>query len=329
MTVECRRIKQIVAVAAPTPLLVFNRKQLGPLFDRHDRSWNSADNDLESTCWSSSPKGMAMKVKSKLAELRSPIHLLLDSTAIGIGVVALSVFRGPIGAQQAEPITVQSGRPLAEALHVFEQRYGWIITYEDPRYEHESDIVDVTESVRRDGNLSQRVLVPRGGTFSFQPAVPPSNATAGEVSTIIGALLDAYHSSGNAGVFRLQNTGTVFHVSPYQIKGRSGYLTTQASVLDEIASIGERKERSVYNAMSDVLDSVSAATGRRLLIGMVPINLLARKMYEDGATPQPARELLTRILGATGFGLSWQLFYDPGLGIYMFNVHVVTTPTNG
>ncbi len=43
-------------------------------------------------------------------------------------------------------VTVQSGRPVAEAIQELEKRYGWQITYEDPPYVHYSDITDVTDT---------------------------------------------------------------------------------------------------------------------------------------------------------------------------------------
>ncbi len=52
-----------------------------------------------------------------------------------------------LGNASASPntITVQSGRPVGEAIEELEKKYGWEITYEDPPYVHYSDIVDVTD----------------------------------------------------------------------------------------------------------------------------------------------------------------------------------------
>jgi hypothetical protein len=54
------------------------------------------------------------------------------------------------GLQVGQPLTIEviDARPLAEAIRVLEERHGWIVTYEDARYEHESDIEDVTLTVR-------------------------------------------------------------------------------------------------------------------------------------------------------------------------------------
>ena len=61
---------------------------------------------------------------------------------------------------------------------MLENKYGWIITYEDPPYTHESELVDVTESVRRDldkfkPGQAPKVFVPKGGELTFNYAIDP------------------------------------------------------------------------------------------------------------------------------------------------------------
>lgn len=42
-------------------------------------------------------------------------------------------------------IRVDDPRPLASVTQELEWRYGWIVTYEDPRHEYSGDIQDVTQ----------------------------------------------------------------------------------------------------------------------------------------------------------------------------------------
>jgi len=53
-----------------------------------------------------------------------------------------------LGNASASPNTliVRNSRPVAEAIHELEKRYGWQITYEDPPYSHYSDLTDVTDT---------------------------------------------------------------------------------------------------------------------------------------------------------------------------------------
>lgn len=66
-----------------------------------------------------------------------------------------------LGASGQQPIqihVIDYPRSVAAAVLQIEERFGWVVTYEDVRYVHPSDIVDVTEQVRRDGKMTDRVL---------------------------------------------------------------------------------------------------------------------------------------------------------------------------
>lgn len=70
-------------------------------------------------------------------------------------------------------ISVEDPRPVAKAITLLESRFGWVITYEDPRYINPADLSDVTEKVRRDlhkfkPGKAPKVLIPKGGTLDFE-----------------------------------------------------------------------------------------------------------------------------------------------------------------
>src|SRR6266481_1560768 len=78
---------------------------------------------------------------------------LMFLVVTGILTVATYAIRGRgMQANRKVKLSVQDPRPLAKAIETLESRNGWIITYEDPRYVNESEIADVTASVRRDLN---------------------------------------------------------------------------------------------------------------------------------------------------------------------------------
>ena len=117
----------------------------------------------------------------------------------------------PAPAQQQNEtatISVTDPRPLARAIETLEAHYGWVITYEDPRFVFPGDIEDVTLSVRRDGRTAPKVLIPRGGEFNFQ--YPTARGAAPNESRLLQQLLNEYHLTGHPGVFRLAQTDGVF-----------------------------------------------------------------------------------------------------------------------
>src|SRR5712691_5723123 len=85
------------------------------------------------------------------------VLVLLCSAVAGILVIPGFTARGGGGLGKKvsqEPVkvslSVQDPRPVAKAIVMLEARYGWIVTYEDPRYAYADDIADVTEKVRND-----------------------------------------------------------------------------------------------------------------------------------------------------------------------------------
>jgi hypothetical protein len=108
-------------------------------------------------------------------------------------------------------LSVEDGRPLAKAIEVLESRYGWVITYEDPRYAYSGEIKDVTLSVRRDLDKykpgeAPKVLVPKGGPLTFDYDVKSDTDLPSSRETVVRELLKAQAVSGKAGRFRLENT---------------------------------------------------------------------------------------------------------------------------
>ncbi len=47
-------------------------------------------------------------------------------------------------------LDVEAPRPVATAVQAFVERYGYFITYEDPRYAFDGDLQDVAWRVRKD-----------------------------------------------------------------------------------------------------------------------------------------------------------------------------------
>src|SRR5215468_1045698 len=47
--------------------------------------------------------------------------------------------------QPSVKLSVDDPRPVAEAVKQLQEKYGWVITYEDPRLVNESDLLDETD----------------------------------------------------------------------------------------------------------------------------------------------------------------------------------------
>jgi hypothetical protein len=145
-----------------------------------------------------------------------------------------------------ETVSVNDGRPVALAAEMLEKKYGSIITYEDPRYTHESELVDVTESVRRDldqfkPGQAPRVFVAKGGELTFNYAIDPVSKKPVDSAVVVQQLLDAYALAGNPGVFRLDRDGKRLHIVAIAARNNDGILVSRKSVLDVSITLQAQK----------------------------------------------------------------------------------------
>jgi len=79
-------------------------------------------------------------------------------------LIAATIIGG--AAAQLPSITVNDPRPLAQAIYQFEQMYGFVVTYEDPRFAHLADLA-------RRASRGVTDLIPRGGPFAATIDTPP------------------------------------------------------------------------------------------------------------------------------------------------------------
>ncbi|MGH7806783.1 MAG: hypothetical protein ACRENT_01685 [Thermodesulfobacteriota bacterium] len=259
-------------------------------------------------------------------------HTLIVCFALtGLFILISLVVRGR-GSQVAVQVklSAEDPRPVAKAIEMLEAKYGWVITYEDPRYVHNSEIVDVALKVRRDldkykpGEVPP-VFIPKGGVLEFTYEVASNTELPADPAMVVQKLLSAQAASSNGGRFRLESRGKIMHVIPTAIKNREGNLTPQGSVLDTIISL-PAEERTVYQKLESICAAITRATKIPFVLGTIPDNWFSRERDQQGAMSQKARDVLVNTFEKMDYGtnLSWQLFYGPGTKRYVLNIHLVS-----
>ncbi len=232
-----------------------------------------------------------------------------------------ALLAGEVQTEKVEKLSLEGARPVWKAIDILEARYGWRITYEDPPYVHESEIKDVTEQVRKDLHLYEKgkapkVIGPKGGQIDVSYNVSPKTGRPDNPAALIQMILDAHAARGNPGVFRLIQTGGIFHVVPVQAKNKAGQLVDQGSILDARIILPEQ-ERTGMEMLGAIIVAVSQATQVKVVSGLVPINLNYRRSRQ-GAANETARDVLIRFLHGTK--LSWRLFYSPSEQHYLLHL---------
>jgi hypothetical protein len=219
-------------------------------------------------------------------------------------------------------ISVDEGRPLKAVVMELEQRFGWVVTYEDPAYLFPPEIKD-DRHLRRDGKDLPR-LVPRGGPFTFSYTLRSTDSPGSSQEALLRALLDQYHQTGYAGRFRLVRTGLVYHVVPAMTRDETGVLRPYGSILDREISLPDEE----VNGM-EWLESIKAAVhesgDQRLQLGTVPFRGLARVRVRIAAHDESVRSVLLRMFASVPPSLSWRLLCGPqeGSGTCSLNIHQV------
>ena len=258
---------------------------------------------------------------------RNYLLLLLCS----ISLVALVVPRVSVtgeGLHEAKvSMSVSDARPVAFGAKALEQQYGWIITYEDPPYLHESELTDVTEQVRRDLDKykpgeAPKVIVPKGGSLAFQFDVDPATDKPADAALVVQQLLDAYALTGHPGIFRVERDDERLHIIASAYKDKDGVLKTLQSVFDVRITFAPQK-RDGIQLLDAFCSAVTQASGTHVVFATVPTNLLHQHKTESGATNEKARDFLTHELNSINAKLSWQLFYNPVNATYYLNLHII------
>jgi len=226
-------------------------------------------------------------------------------------------------------IFVNDPRPVAQAIRELEQNCGCVITYEDPRYLHNSEIVDVTQTVRKHlekfgPGEAPRVVRPKRGTLALEYSSTPGTKIPINTADTIQRLLNTHASGNGAGRFRLEKDGKTFHVVPITFKDALGNLTPQESLLETSISL-PAEERSGAQTLNAICAAITGQSQASVNIGTFPLNLFLQYHDIGAVRPDKAKNVLSGLLESVDPSghLSWRLLNEPGTNNYVLNIHRV------
>lgn len=212
---------------------------------------------------------------------------------------------------QAETrIQVTDGRPLAVVLAELEKRYGRVVTYEDPLRIHSSDVADITDTVPVERRRREKILMPKGMTFTFS-YTSPSDASDRNIEAMLKNLLAQFNRASADAQFRLSRTRTIFHVAPSMSKTLKGILAKSTPMLDTRISVADA-QRTGLDQLTAIRDALRAAGQPRFDIGVVPFAAL-KNLVSGGVRNEPAREAIVRVLDSSPYKISYVLYCDAGV----------------
>lgn len=235
--------------------------------------------------------------------------MLIAAMSFGATSLMTGLVAAPPVAQTNAEIRVNEPRPLAAALLRLESQLGIAITYEDPPYVFARDVV-VSD---------QGPLIPRPGTIEFSYAL---QADAGET---IRRLLDVNAKQANPGAFELLRSDGFYHVIATAYANEQGSPVRLSPILSSRVTIAAREVTGlgIIELVAEQLSSKLKETKETFVMGTVPAPALSKSHETFTCSGVPARDCLREVLVKSGYNFSWQLFYDPKLKWYVFNVHPV------
>ena len=243
------------------------------------------------------------------------------------GAAAVTHISPALCATQPQTVTIEDPRPIDKALELLQSKYGYVVTYEDPRYAYEGDLKDVSQQMTgssepRDRRI--RTLVPVGGAVNI--SIPTTVIDSRALVPVLGQLLQSHSALQRGGHFRLLEDGGVFHVIPTEVQDRSGNWQPQSSLLDSTITVPKLTNANGGTMLNAICESLTKGSGARVVVGIVPVNMLMQHRGDLEANSEVARTVLLRALAFSSPQLSWSLLYDAGLQIFVLNVSLIEKP---
>lgn len=277
-------------------------------------------------------------------------------TTTFLGLLAALMTTGPAAASPADEIKYDETRPLMKLTGELEQRYGYLVTYEDAPVPKESLF---TEKRRIGPDYSYPVWKPVAFHVDARlPAEPDSfgsqladardaQGPAGKIRplgpSVIDPLIQEYNSSGNPGQFKVIYDGDYAHVVPAGFF-EGGRLVPFEPILSTEVAVN-LQFGTCWDLLNGLVDEIQQARDVKIMIFAAP----ASPWNPEGCSfnPErhnlPARDVLVQLLAQIGkhgrngsaaedrFKLpeeqySWGFVYEPTSETYFLSIRPVHKP---
>jgi hypothetical protein len=250
--------------------------------------------------WQYAVQGTAMYKPTDSAAMRHALFF----------IVAIAFCSRPVDAQATSENTVKvsvgTGRPVAKAVEELVFRYGYVITYEDPRLTYKGDLRYLP---------THGVVVPQGGTLDL--TLPSSHSISAEtIASLLQQVMQAQTNTQQGGRFRVERDGALFHVLPTAARDQNGNWSAQTPLLDVPISL-PLQDRDHAGTLYAVGKAIKAASGMSVDIptfgGIDGPDPDHPRQYRLGAENERARDVLMRALTLVGTPptrVTWLMFCE-------------------
>lgn len=209
-------------------------------------------------------------------------------------------------------LRVTHKRPMAAAAKVFEERFGAVITYEDPPYKCPLDILGNDRTGRS----------PTGSIIEMDWKLGSS------IDEVLDSLVNV-HIKPRQGldVFTLSKEDGAYHIYPYMLNNEECELVPRRSIMSRQISFNAEGVNGVA-FLESVCSRLSDVTDEKIVLGPIPENLKetlkGHKSLKISIKSQEAHDCLAEFLGQINADVSWQLLFDPDLEQFKLILHNIS-----
>ena len=275
------------------------------------------------------PAGSRIRRLRRIALVVATI-IALPFTSFSQSARATSQIKRPLIYQIGNVVRIyaEGERPLLRALDALQEKYGWTVDYEDPRYPVDAAVATNPASLpRRHANAAN--FRREAFTVEFNSGSTPDSRP--DENTVLTIVVDAYNDSNGAAQFELRKNPDKAQARRYAVVGigigkaddKQG--TSQQPILDLPLTL-PIKRRSAEQTIDLICQLVSEHSKVPVTTSGIADSLRWLGEVTIGGVEVPAQNLLESTLQSTGNrpSLSWRLLYDASAQSYEFSLKEVT-----
>jgi hypothetical protein len=273
-----------------------------------------------------SPRGTSRRC----AYLICLIILLSRANSMGqASTVSHAELKQPVIYQIGQRVHIHAAgsRPLLRAIDALQEKYGWLVNYEDAAYASApvDDGTSPSPTNRRRANVSD--VGDSDFSVEFDAGALPGGQR--EEEQVLTAVIDAYNEGKSKTRFmiRKEKNGT-FDVIGIAAGDAGEEGSNPAPILDRPINFSV-KRRSARDTLALICRQLSLAGKLDVFYNAAGSNFPQEVSVSEGGSDIPARALLSRTLEGTGGRLYWRLLYDPAAKSYELTVMRLATQEDG
>jgi hypothetical protein len=216
----------------------------------------------------------------------------------------------PVSLNNPSPrrMKVVDQRPMATAAKILEKKFGKTISYEDPPYVCDCDVMGNSTGKRLAGGIIDISWEPHEG-----------------INDVLRILTETpIRPRPNPEVFKFSKSEGKYHIYPYKSKDKEGNLVTRTPIMD--AAISFNAQNVNGTALFELIcNKLSDSTKKNIVLGATPeilSNTLKNRAFPAvSVTNQRAEAVLNQLLGEISSEISWQLLFNPTLEQYELTLY--------